>query len=88
MMNQIRFLRRMAPPILGVLLIIGCTQSPQLPSYQREWVAVEEREPIDLSGTFKTLDGTSKWLLSAGMLLGRLELFTILVIFLPAFWRT
>lgn len=38
--------------------------------------------------TFQQLDATSKWLLSAGMLLGRLELFTILVIFLPAFWRS
>jgi peroxiredoxin len=57
MTNEVSFLRRMAPPILGVLLILGCTQSPELPSYQREWLAVEEREPIDLSGTFKTLDG-------------------------------
>ncbi len=44
-------------------------------------------EIIGPTGTFKTLDETSKWLLSAGMLLGRLELFTVLVIFLPAFWR-
>jgi trk system potassium uptake protein TrkH len=45
-------------------------------------------ELIGPMGTFKSLDPTSKWLLSAGMLLGRLELFTVLVIFLPAFWRT
>ncbi len=57
MTNEVSFLRRMAPPILGVLLILGCTQPPELPSYQREWLAVEEREPIDLSGTFKTIDG-------------------------------
>ncbi len=57
MTNEASFLRRMAPPILGVLLILGCAQPPELPSYQREWLAVEEREPIDLSGTFKTLDG-------------------------------
>ena len=29
----------------------------------------------------------AKWVLAAGMLLGRLELFTILVLFIPAFWR-
>ena len=57
MTNKVSFLRRMAPPILGVLLILGCTQPPQLPSFEREWVTLEEREPIDLSGTFKTLDG-------------------------------
>ena len=43
---------------------------------------------IGPKGTFHDLDATSKWLLSAGMLLGRLELFTVLVIFLPAFWRS
>ena len=45
-------------------------------------------EIIGPTGTFADLDATSKWLLSAGMLLGRLELFTVLVIFLPAFWRS
>ena len=28
-----------------------------------------------------------KWILSALMLMGRLEIFTVLVIFTPAFWR-
>ncbi|MEC7676385.1 MAG: hypothetical protein VYB89_12730, partial [Pseudomonadota bacterium] len=28
-----------------------------------------------------------KWLLAGGMLLGRLEIFTVLVILTPAFWR-
>lgn len=44
-------------------------------------------EIVGPTGNFTGLDATCKWLLSAGMLLGRLELFTILVIFLPAFWR-
>ncbi len=34
------------------------------------------------------IPSTSKWLLSAAMLLGRLEVFTLLVIFTPAFWRS
>ena len=42
---------------------------------------------IGPSGTFAPLPDTAKWLLSAGMLLGRLELFTVLVLFLPSFWR-
>jgi len=33
------------------------------------------------------LSDSSKWVLSLGMLLGRLELFAILVLFIPAFWR-
>jgi trk system potassium uptake protein TrkH len=28
-----------------------------------------------------------KWLLAAGMLIGRLEVFTLFVLFTPAFWR-
>ncbi|HEY9080677.1 TrkH family potassium uptake protein [Magnetovibrio sp.] len=39
------------------------------------------------SGTFQTLPDAAKWLMSAGMLLGRLELFTVLVLFSRTFWR-
>ncbi|RDD61739.1 TrkH family potassium uptake protein [Ferruginivarius sediminum] len=42
---------------------------------------------IGPSGTFTSLPAEAKWLLSFGMLLGRLELFTVLVMFSPAFWR-
>jgi len=42
---------------------------------------------IGPAGNFSTLPDTAKWLLSAGMLLGRLELFAVLVLFLPRFWR-
>ena len=43
---------------------------------------------IGPAGTYQTLPDSAKWLLSAGMLLGRLELFTVLVLFLPRFWRS
>ncbi len=43
---------------------------------------------IGPAGNYSTLTDLQKWLLSAGMLLGRLELFTILVLFLPRFWRS
>ncbi len=33
------------------------------------------------------INNTAKWLLSAAMLLGRLEVFTVLVIISPAFWQ-
>jgi len=42
---------------------------------------------IGPSGTFDPLPDTAKWLLSFGMLLGRLELFTVLVLLTPGFWR-
>ncbi len=42
---------------------------------------------IGPNGNFSTLPDTSKWILTLGMILGRLELFAILVLFLPSFWR-
>ena len=42
---------------------------------------------IGPNGDFSSLPDVSKWILSVGMILGRLELFAILVLFLPSFWR-
>ena len=39
------------------------------------------------AGSFQPLPDAAKWLLSAGMLLGRLELFTVIVLFTRSFWR-
>lgn len=41
----------------------------------------------EVAANFVGVDAGLKWLLSGGMLLGRLEIFTIFVIFTPAFWR-
>ncbi|MSO84743.1 MAG: TrkH family potassium uptake protein [Rhodospirillales bacterium] len=43
---------------------------------------------IGPAGTFAPLPPEAKWVLSLAMLLGRLELFTVLVLFSRAFWRT
>ena len=42
---------------------------------------------IGPNGNYKMLPDLSKWILAAGMLLGRLELFAVLVLFFPSFWR-
>ncbi len=42
---------------------------------------------IGPAGHFGALPEAAKWVLSAAMLLGRLELFTVLVLFTPLFWR-
>ena len=44
-------------------------------------------EIIGPNGNFFKLPDISKWILSFGMILGRLELFAILVLFIPSFWR-
>ena len=41
---------------------------------------------IGPSGNFSSLPDFSKWILSLGMILGRLELFAILTLLLPSFW--
>ncbi|MGF1911441.1 TrkH family potassium uptake protein [Vibrio kasasachensis] len=42
---------------------------------------------IGPTGNFSPLPDAAKWILSFGMLMGRLEILTILVLFFPAFWR-
>ena len=42
---------------------------------------------IGPAGTFASLPDAAKWLLSGGMLLGRLEIFTVLILLAPSFWR-
>jgi trk system potassium uptake protein len=44
-------------------------------------------EVIGPNGNFKSIPEVSKWILSFGMLLGRLELFAVLILFFPSFWR-
>ena len=43
---------------------------------------------IGPNGNYKDIPDLSKWILSIGMLLGRLELFAVLVLFFPSFWRS
>lgn len=44
-------------------------------------------EIIGPAGNFSSLPDVAKWVLSFGMLLGRLEIITILVLLTPSFWR-
>lgn len=39
------------------------------------------------SANYAFLPGSAKWLLGFLMLLGRLELFTVMILFSPHFWR-
>ena len=44
-------------------------------------------EIIGPNGNFNSIPEISKWILSFAMLLGRLELFAVLILFFPSFWR-
>lgn len=41
----------------------------------------------DVGANYASLDNPAKWVLCFAMLLGRLEIFTLLVLLTPAFWR-
>ncbi len=41
----------------------------------------------DVGSNFKSISDTAKWILCIAMLLGRLEIFTLLVLLTPSFWR-
>lgn len=41
----------------------------------------------NVAATYEHLPATAKWILCFAMLLGRLEVFTLLVLFTPMFWR-
>ena len=43
---------------------------------------------IGPSGNFSALPDTAKWVLSIGMLFGRLEVITVLVLLTPSFWKS
>jgi trk system potassium uptake protein TrkH len=44
-------------------------------------------EVVGPVGNYSTLPDSAKWLLSLGMLLGRLEFLSVLVLFMPVFWQ-
>lgn len=44
-------------------------------------------EIVGPAGNYSTLPAPTKWVLAFTMMLGRLELFTVLVLFRPEFWR-
>jgi trk system potassium uptake protein TrkH len=41
----------------------------------------------DVGSNFASVPDTTKWIACFAMLLGRLEIFTLLVLFTPIFWR-
>lgn len=44
-------------------------------------------DKVGPAGNFSGLTDMAKWLMAIGMLVGRLEVFSVLVLFSPAFWR-
>ena len=78
---------------LGVLaVLLGMTGLDFVTSLSGAATAIDNIGPglgdrIGPSGNFAGLNDTAKWLLSAAMLVGRLELLAVYTILTPQFWR-
>jgi trk system potassium uptake protein TrkH len=47
---------------------------------------VQQPRPGRVAVTFHDINPAAKWLCTLAMLLGRLEIFTLLVLFSPVYW--
>ena len=95
--DQIQFVSLMYFCTFGLLVAIGTmlvalTGADLVTSFSGAITALSNVGPglgdvIGPAGNFGPLEDSAKWVLSFMMLLGRLELFTMLVLLSPAFWR-
>ena len=78
--------------VLALALALGALGLDYLTAISAAATAVSNVGPglghiVGPAGNFSTLSDSAKWLLSAGMLLGRLELFTVFALLSRRFWR-
>lgn len=76
--------------IFGVMmLIMMSTGLDQVTAFSAVAATLNNLGPGlgDVASGFMTLSDTAKWVAVIGMLLGRLEIFTLLVLITPMFWR-
>lgn len=90
--SSISYMCLMAACLVVIAVILAFTGLDMVTSISGAATAVMNVGPgmgdiIGPAGNFSSLSDIAKWALSAGMLLGRLEFLTIIVLFTPAFWR-
>ncbi|WP_444985700.1 TrkH family potassium uptake protein [Halomonas mongoliensis] len=77
--------------MLFFLMLVGvmATGVDQVTAWSTVASALNNLGPAlgEASGHYGDLPTLAKWILVVAMLLGRLEIFTVLVLFTPAFWR-
>ena len=74
---------------VAMLLVMMATGLDQVTAFSAVAATLNNLGPGlgDVSSGFMALSDTAKWISIAGMLLGRLEIFTLLVLITPTFWR-
>jgi trk system potassium uptake protein TrkH len=77
--------------MLFFLMLVGvmATGVDQITAWSSVASALNNLGPAlgEASANYGDLPMLAKWILVVAMLLGRLEIFTVLVLFTPAFWR-
>ena len=76
--------------VFGVMLVLMmATGLDQVTAFSAVAATLNNLGPGlgDVASGFMSLSDTAKWISIAGMLLGRLEIFTLLVLITPTFWR-
>jgi len=77
--------------IVFVLMLMGllATGLDQVTAWSAVGACINNLGPGlgDVALHYGDLNATAKWILCLAMLLGRLEVFTLLILFTPAFWR-
>ncbi|NCF23414.1 MAG: potassium transporter [Gammaproteobacteria bacterium] len=73
----------------GMMLAMMATGLDQVTAFSAVAATLNNLGPGlgDVSRGFMSLSDVAKWISIAGMLLGRLEIFTLLVLVTPTFWR-
>jgi trk system potassium uptake protein TrkH len=73
----------------GMMLAMMATGLDQVTAFSAVAATLNNLGPGlgDVSRGFMSLTDVAKWIAIAGMLLGRLEIFTLLVLVTPTFWR-
>ena len=74
---------------VAMLLLMMATGVDQVTAFSAVAATLNNLGPGlgDVAAGFMTLNDTAKWIAIFGMLLGRLEIFTLLVLVTPTFWR-
>lgn len=72
-----------------MLLLLMMTGLDQITAFSAVAACMNNLGPGlgDVGATYQGINDTAKWILSFAMLLGRLEIFTLLVLLTPSFWR-
>jgi trk system potassium uptake protein TrkH len=90
-LGMLGFLMVFAGTLLVAVLVLVATGLDFVGSLTGAIACITNTGPglgsVGPAGNYAALTDLQKWVLAATMLLGRLELFTLLVVFSPAFWK-